>query len=102
MNKFVDLTSKVEERATERMSFRTKPRIKEVIQYAAAVSGVDDSTFAMNAAYKAALDVIEAQERTVLRGEHAATLLDALDNPPAPTEAMRAAFAQYRDRYLSN
>lgn len=102
MNKFVDIASKVDERATERMSFRTKPLIKEVIRYAAAVSGVDDSTFAMNAAYKAALEVIEAQERTVLRGEDAVALLDALENPSPPTEAMRSAFAQYRDRYLSN
>jgi uncharacterized protein (DUF1778 family) len=102
MNKFVDITSKVEERATERMSFRTKPRIKETIRYAAAVSGVDDSTFAMNAAYTAALEVIEAQERTVLRGEDAAVLLDALENPPPPTEALRKAFARYRERYMSN
>ncbi|MEO5598712.1 MAG: DUF1778 domain-containing protein, partial [Novosphingobium sp.] len=38
------------------MSFRTKPRIKETIQKAAALSGVDDSVFTMNAAYKAAME----------------------------------------------
>ena len=101
MNKFVDVASKVNERASERMSFRTKPRIKETIQHAAAISGVDDSTFAMNAAYKAALEVIESQERTVLRGEDAAAVLDALENPKPPTEALREAFARYRERCLS-
>ena len=43
------------------MNFRTEPRIE-----AAALSGVDDSVFTMNAAYKAARDVIEAHEATVL------------------------------------
>ena len=101
MNKFVDVASKVNERASERMSFRTKPRIKETIQHAAAISGVDDSTFAMNAAYRAALEVIESQERIVLRGEDAAVVLEALDNPKPPTEALRADFARFRERYLS-
>jgi hypothetical protein len=31
-----------EERSTERMNFRVKPRIKSAIQRAAALSGVDD------------------------------------------------------------
>ncbi|MCW6536047.1 DUF1778 domain-containing protein [Sphingomonas lycopersici] len=102
MHAFEDRTAAIAERSTARMNFRTKPHVKEAIQRAAALSGVDDSVFAMNAAYKAALDVIEAQERMVLRGEDAAALLDALDNPPPPTDALRAAFAQYRERYLSN
>jgi uncharacterized protein (DUF1778 family) len=38
-----------EERNTERMNFRVKPRIKATIQRAAALSGVDDSVFAMSA-----------------------------------------------------
>ncbi len=35
-----DATSSIDERGTERMSFRTKPRIKDAIQKAAALSGV--------------------------------------------------------------
>ena len=47
---FQDQVGAVEERSSERMNFRTKPRIKQAIQQAAALSGVDDAVFTMNAA----------------------------------------------------
>ena len=40
---FDDATKGLDERSSERMNFRTKPRIKAIIQRAAALSGVDDS-----------------------------------------------------------
>ena len=43
-----------EERSLVRMNFRTKPRIKATIQRAAALAGLDDSAFTMQAAYQAA------------------------------------------------
>ena len=57
---FDDSTKDLNERSSERMNFRTKPRIKQIIQRAAALSGVDDSVFTMNAAYKSALETIAA------------------------------------------
>lgn len=45
MRTFDESTSEIDERSTERMNFRTKPRIKQAIQRAAALSGVDDSVF---------------------------------------------------------
>jgi hypothetical protein len=39
---FDDSTKDLNERSSERMNFRTKPRIKQIIQRAAALSGVDD------------------------------------------------------------
>ena len=56
---FTDHTLAEEGRADARMNFRTKSRIKETIQKAAALSGVDDSTFAMSAAYSHALEVVK-------------------------------------------
>lgn len=47
-----DQVGDVEERSSERMNFRTKPRIKQAIQQAASLSGVDDSVFTINAAYR--------------------------------------------------
>ena len=38
-----------EERSVVRMNFRTKPRIKVTIQMAAALAGLDDSAFTMQA-----------------------------------------------------
>ena len=73
MLEFEDTAGSVDERSTERMNFRTKPRIK-----AAALSGVDDSVFTMNAAYKAARDVIEAHEATVFSPADHAIFFEAL------------------------
>ncbi len=43
-----------EDRSLVRMNFRTKPRIKATIQSAAALAGLEDSAFTMQAAYQAA------------------------------------------------
>lgn len=96
MRAFDDKTAQIEERSSERMNFRTKPRIKEAIQRAAALSGVDDSVFAINAAYKSAMETIAAHERTMLQPVDHKALFAALDNPPAPTDKLRAAFARHR------
>ncbi len=77
------------------MNFRTKPRIKSTIQQAAALSGVDDSVFTMNAAYQAAIETIAAHERTVLQPVDHAAFFAALDTPPAPSETLRTAFRRY-------
>lgn len=94
---FHDDISAVDERNSARMNFRTKPRIKEVIQRAAALSGVDDSVFTMNAAYRSAMETIAAHERTALQPVDHAAFFAALDTPPTPTERLRAAFARHRE-----
>lgn len=78
------------------MNFRTKPRIKAAIQRAAALSGVDDSTFTINAAYKSAMETIAAHERTALQPVDHAAFFAALDAPPAPTDKLRAAFGRHK------
>lgn len=96
-----DETSSIDERNTERMNFRTKPRIKQTIQRAAALAGMDDSVFTMNAAYKSALDTIAAHERTVLQPIDHAAFFEALDNPPEPTERLKAAAERHRTTIIS-
>lgn len=91
-----DVTSSIDERSTERMSFRTKPRIKEAIQKAAALSGVDDSVFTMNAAYRAAMETISNHEHTMLGAVDHEAFFAALDRPAAPTDKLRAAFARHQ------
>ncbi len=92
-----DQLSEVGERSSERMNFRTKPRIKDAIQRAAALSGVDDSVFTMNAAYQAALETIAAHERTVLQPVDHAAFFAALDAASAPTSKLRAAFKRHAE-----
>jgi len=98
---FEDVVGGIEERSSERMNFRTKPRIKQAIQRAAALSGVDDSVFTMNAAYQSALATIAAHERTALQPVDHDAFFAALDNPPAPTDKLRAAFLRHRDTVAS-
>ena len=98
---FNDEAKDIKERSSERMNFRTKPRIKQTIQKAAALMGVDDSVFTMNAAYRSALETIEAYERTQLAPVDHDAFFSALDNPPAPTEKLRDAVAKYRKRVSS-
>jgi uncharacterized protein (DUF1778 family) len=96
MSVFQDSLKAVDEPSTERMNFRIKPRIKQAIQRAAALSGVDDSVFTMNAAYRSALETITAHERTVLQPVDHAAFFSALDRPPEPTETLKAAVARHR------
>jgi uncharacterized protein (DUF1778 family) len=98
---FADATKKIEERSEARMNFRTKPRIKETIQRAAALAGVDDTVFAMNAAYQAAMVTIAAHEQTFLEQVDHEAFFAALDTPPEPTEALRAAFNRHRETVVS-
>ena len=89
--------AEVEERSSERMSLRAKPRIKQTIQRAAALSGVDDSVFTLNAAYRAATETIAAHERTVLQPIDHAAFFAALDRPPVPSDNLRAALRRHRE-----
>lgn len=101
MTVFDDQVGALDERSTERMNFRTKPHIKQTIQRAAALAGVDDSVFTMMAAYQSARETIEAHQRTVLAPLDHAAFFAAMDAPPAPTEKLRAAFARHRETVAS-
>lgn len=101
MNNLDDPMHDIDERSTERMNFRTKPRIKKAIQRAAALTGVDDSVFTMNAAYKSALETIAAHERTLLQPEDHNAFFAALDNPPRPASKLRGAFERHRKSIVS-
>ena len=70
MHSVADTIRHIGEKSTERMNCRTKPRT----QQSAALSGMDDSTFTLNA-YQAALATINSHERTALAPvDHAAFL----------------------------
>jgi uncharacterized protein (DUF1778 family) len=85
-----------EESVLVRMNFRTKPRIKATIQRAAALAGLDDSAFTMQAAYQAARAVISAHERTELQAIDHASFFAALDQPAPATPVLKAAFQRHQ------
>ena len=88
-------------RASEPITLHVTPHIKQTIQRAAALSGVDDSVFTMNAAYQSALATIAAHERTSLAAADHAAFFEALDSPAQPTEQLKRAFARHKSRVLS-
>ncbi|CAN7712483.1 DUF1778 domain-containing protein [Rhizobium sp. LjRoot258] len=98
---FEDMTADIEEPNDARMNFRTKKRIKKAIQRAAALPGVDDSAFTINAAYQSAMSTIAAPELTLLTPADYRSFFDALDNPPAPTDKLRDAFKRHAESVVS-
>jgi uncharacterized protein (DUF1778 family) len=101
MHRFDDDTALIDEKNEARMNFRTKPRIKQAIQQAAALSGVDDSVFTMTAAYKAALEALAAHEKTLLSTADHEAFFAALDQAPEPRDALRDAFQRHTETVVS-
>ena len=98
MLNFHDHAAAVDEPKTARMEQRTKPHVKAQIQQAAALLGVDETTFVTSAALERARSTIAEHERTLLSAEDRAVVLAALDAPAEPTEALREAMALHEAR----
>ena len=93
MLEFNDITANSDEPSTARMEQRTKPRVKAQIQQAAALLGVDDTTFITSVTLERARATIADHERTDLSAEDRESILAALDSPPAPTDDLREVMA---------
>ena len=94
---FEDATDSINEPKSARLDARTQPSVKKTINRAATLTGVDVSSFVVNAAYNAAQSTIEAHGVTVIESEaDREAFFNALDNPPKPTERLREAFTHRR------
>ena len=98
MLNFHDHAAAIDEPKTARMEQRTKPHVKAQIQQAAALLGVDETTFVTVAALERARLTIAEHERTLLSAEDRAVVLTALDAPAEPSEALREAMALHEAR----
>jgi uncharacterized protein (DUF1778 family) len=101
MLSFTNPADAIDEPNDARMQFRTKARVKETIQRAAALSGVDDSAFMISAAYQSAMATIQAHEQTQLHADDMHAFFTALDSPAEPTPALKAAHTRYQGRTRS-
>jgi uncharacterized protein (DUF1778 family) len=77
----------------ERIELRVGPSAKELIQRAMAVTGLT----AGDLAYEGARRVLDEHERMVLTGADREAFLDALTNPPEPSEKLIAALRRHSD-----
>ncbi|MFZ5558959.1 MAG: DUF1778 domain-containing protein [Pseudomonadota bacterium] len=80
---------------TERMELRLAPSAKKVIQRAMSVTGLN----AGDLAYEGARRVLDEHERMVLTGADREAFLDAVLNPPEPTEKLVAALRRHRELF---
>jgi uncharacterized protein (DUF1778 family) len=77
----------------KRIELRVGASAKELIQRAMAVTGLT----AGDLAYEGARRVLDEHERMVLTGVDREAFLNALMNPPEPSEKLIAALRRHRD-----
>jgi len=87
--------SRDRESKTERMELRLTAAAKELIRHATAVTGLA----AGDLAYEGARRVLAEHERMVLSGGDREAFLDAVLNPPEPTEELVSALKRHRELF---
>ena len=71
-----------------RINLRTSPEAKALIERAAAIMGSTVSSFMLQNAYEAARRLVAEQEVLTLSDRDRDAFLNALENPPEPTQAL--------------
>ena len=97
---FNDYAAAIDEPKTARMEQRTKPHVKAQIQRAAALLGIDETTFVTSVALERAQATIADHERTLLSAADRDVVLAALETPALPTDALREVMAMHDARVV--
>lgn len=71
-----------------RINLRTTQELKELIERAAFMTGASVSSFMLQSSVDVARRVLAEQEVIVLSDRDRDAFLNALDNPPEPTQAL--------------
>lgn len=80
---------------TARLELRLAPSAKQLIQRAMSVTGLTAGDLACEGARR----VLDEHERMVLTGANRDAFLDALTNPPEPTDKLVAALKRHRELF---
>lgn len=102
MLNFKNLAADIEEPKSARMEQRTKPSIKAQIQQAAALLGVDETTFVTSVALERARATLADHERTLLSARDREMVLSALESPAEPTAALREMMTLHKESASSD
>jgi uncharacterized protein (DUF1778 family) len=81
---------------TERISARVSENVYETLSRAADLVGSTVNQFLVQSALERAHAVIEEESVIRLSGESAKRFFDAIENPPAPNEKLKAAFRAHK------
>jgi uncharacterized protein (DUF1778 family) len=85
-------------RKEDRLEARLTPEQKELIARAAALRGTSVTEFVVASAQEAATEAIKDYELLSLHGEAREIFVNAVLNPPAPSEAARKAARRYKEQ----
>lgn len=85
-----------EPRGQTRIGARVPPAILRTLHQAADLTGATLNQFLVQAALKEAQSVIEREQRLQLSRQDAARLLELLENPPPPNQALTDAQTRYQ------
>lgn len=91
----VSVAKKAAERKTARLELRVTPSVREVIQRAAAITGLTPGDMAFQAAQR----IVEQYDVLFLQGEDSRRFAEALLSPPEPAEPLVAAFKRHTDLF---
>lgn len=83
----------------DRLELRATKEEKRLLASAAAYERLDVTSFVMRSVLPAAREVIARNERITLSERDSVRVLELLENPPAPTEALLAAARRLRDQF---
>lgn len=83
---------------TERISARVSGNVYKTLTRAADLVGSTVNQFLVQSALERAQAVIEEQNILRLSSESARMFFDAIENPPAPNEKLKAAFRAHKER----
>ena len=76
-------------RAEKQMNLRVQPRVRDLIDRAAALEGKSRSEFMIGIAHERAIDVLLDQRLFLLDDDQAEAVAAALANPPKPNAALK-------------
>ena len=81
----------------DRLDFRLSSESKALIEKAAAYSGESLTGFAVSTLVSEARRIVQEHETVTLSARDRDRFLELLDDPPAPTDALRRATQRHRD-----
>ncbi|MDM1048472.1 MULTISPECIES: DUF1778 domain-containing protein [Sphingobacterium] len=88
--------------SVDRIDIRISKENKDLIKYAAEISGFKTvSEFIVSLAKKEAKRIIEEETKLLKSMEDKIHFVEALLNPPAPNKALKSALEQYNDLFNS-
>lgn len=81
----------------ERITARISTAVAEVLNSAAELTGTTLNGFVVQAALEKAQKIVDREKRITISRDDAAMLLNLLDNPPQPNEAMQRGFKRFME-----